>query len=105
MNLLVGQERRLPSFGSGSDYGSAAPQAAGEALHEPGLEKNGLLSPALSSFLRQEEREKRSEIGRFSTCIDANDGGERAPKAGEGLVHGPDVRQMAGGGLPDRKRT
>jgi hypothetical protein len=47
----------------------------GESWREGDLHKTRLLSPALSSFLRQEEREKCSAIGHFSTCVDTN--GER----------------------------
>jgi hypothetical protein len=44
----------------------------GESWREGNPNKTRLLSPALSSFLRQEEREKGSEIGHFSTCVDTN---------------------------------
>jgi hypothetical protein len=42
----------------------------GESWREGYLNKTYLLSPALSSFLRQEEREKCFAIGHFSTCED-----------------------------------
>ena len=51
----------------------------GESWREGNLNKTRLLSPALSSFLRQEEREKCSATGHLSTCVDTN---ERSPKAG-----------------------
>jgi hypothetical protein len=51
----------------------------GESWREGNLNKTGLLSPALSSLLRQEEREKCSAIGLFLTCIDTN-----APPRGRG---------------------
>jgi hypothetical protein len=44
----------------------------GESWREGDLNKTRLLSPALSSFLRQEEREKCSAIGNFSICVDTN---------------------------------
>jgi hypothetical protein len=39
---------------------------SGERDGERGIPKSGLLSPALSSFLRQEEREKILQISAFS---------------------------------------
>jgi hypothetical protein len=45
----------------------------GESWREGNFNKTRLLSLALSSFLRQEEREKCSAIEHFSTCVDTND--------------------------------
>jgi hypothetical protein len=44
----------------------------GESWREGNFNKTPLLSPALSSFLRQEEREKGSAIGHFSARVDTN---------------------------------
>jgi hypothetical protein len=46
----------------------------GESWRKGNLTEPRLLSPALSSFLRQEEREKCSEIGHSPTCVDTNGG-------------------------------
>ena len=56
----------------------------GESWREGNLNKTRLLSPALSSFLRQEERGKCSAIGHFSTCVDTNTPGERVGVRGNG---------------------
>ena len=53
----------------------------GERWREGNLNKPRLLSPPLSSFLRQEEREKCSPIGHFSVCVDTN--GEKAGVRGK----------------------
>jgi hypothetical protein len=54
---------------------------SGERAGERGINKTRLLTPTLSSFLRQEEREKGSAIGHFSTCVDTNALAERAAEA------------------------
>jgi hypothetical protein len=51
---------------------AAKTQPTGETFHGPGCDRDGLLSPSLSPSK-----------------------GERAPKAGEGLVHGPDAQPGA----------
>jgi hypothetical protein len=55
----------------------------GESRREGNLNKTHLLSPALSSFLRQEERGKCPEIGHPLTCVDTN-----APCNGERVAEG-----------------
>jgi hypothetical protein len=56
----------------------------GESRREGNLNKTHLLSPALSCFLRQEERGKCPEIGHPLTCVDTNApcNGERIPRRG-----------------------
>jgi hypothetical protein len=61
------------------DFSTLSPRGtSGERAGERGINETRLLSPALSSFLRQEEREKCSAIGHFSSCVDTNRRSSRA---------------------------
>ena len=65
---------RHPAEATGIYAGSLSPheERVGRELERGDLNKTRLLSPALSSFLRQEERKKCSAIWHFSTCVDTN---------------------------------
>ena len=59
-----------------------------ESWREGYLNKTRLLSPTLSSFLRQEERERCSAIGLFFTCADTNGADAAARLVDSGLAAG-----------------